>query len=302
MNDDDGSQDSLANNLSPIALDVAKAATGGLLAGISDSSGDVWGALIGDRLKAWRYRNWVNGLEKTADHIRQKGVNLNDARQLPNGDMLVLFDGISKEEDEDLSDMWARLIAEEMTEGETASLSARSVASVIEQMSPASARVFLLLSKEEKLENITRKLNAFGAKELFPLSAEEEKIDEEALKKELTGLKLELKNKWDRIHESSELVEANLEIAKAELMRLNLIERKEIPVYFDSNPFHDGFKLDAPSLDSVIEKLQEQVKELVDSRTLSGKHPFLDKLYGGKGTNFRLSISGKVIAKKLALI
>ena len=112
MGNDSRGLEAISDIMSPVASEVLRAAAGGVSSGIKESTSDIWGALVGDPLKIWRTRRLIDGLESVASHIRKKGLNLKDAKALPFGDMLILFDGISKEDDQTLSDMWARLIAE----------------------------------------------------------------------------------------------------------------------------------------------------------------------------------------------
>ena len=50
MNDDGQSLNVFDNTVSPLAMEVAKAAAGGVSSGLRDTSADIWGGLIGDRV------------------------------------------------------------------------------------------------------------------------------------------------------------------------------------------------------------------------------------------------------------
>ena len=302
MSTDGRSIEEISDAFSPIASGVIKAAAGGMSQGIKDSSLDVWGALVGDPLKMWRTRRLVDGLERVAAHIKNKGLNLTDAKSLPYGDMLILFDGISKEDDPDLSDMWARLISESMTPNDEPTISARSVAALLEQMSPESAKVFRLLAKEARNSFLLDKLSRIRNKDFFPLTEEESKLCEEDLRCEHEKLKIEIESEWSDISKSVSSVEAKFEIAKGELLRLNLIEMKEVTVEFDSAPFSRGYSFNAAGLERVLSELHGNVKDLVNSRTNPAKQPFLDRRHGGVRSSFVLSMAGREIAKKLCLL
>ena len=244
----------------------------------------------------------MNGLEKTASHISRKGINLSDARPLPYGEMLALFDGISREDNEELSDMWARLIAETMTESESEAISTRAVASILSQMSPEAAKSFRLLAKEARVKIASERLNRLFSQEFFPLSEEEKHLDEKTLKVELDLISDQVRDEWSSIGNSGEQAEKRLEVAKIELLRLNLIERQDTNVYFRNAPFSNGYKITESALDQIISDLQDRLQELIDTRTAMSKHPFFNRHNPTYGSNFQLSAAGTEIAKRLALI
>ncbi|WP_139257754.1 Abi-alpha family protein [Natronohydrobacter thiooxidans] len=302
MGNDGRSLEEISDFLSPVALGVVKAAAGGVSSGIRESSTDVWGALVGDPLKMWRTRRLIDGLEGVASHLKQKGVDLKSAKALPFGEMLILFDGISKEDDQVLSDMWARLIADSMMENRKPSISARSVAAVLEQMSPETAKIFEFLSKEARRKFINEKLGRIRNKEFFPLDEEEAKLSEDDLREELEKITPEIDGEWQFIHKGGALIDAQFEVAKGELLRLNLIDRKEAGVHFDDQPFRRGYQVNPEGLDAVLSEMQGRIKDLVDSRTNVARLPFLDRTRGIVKSNFELSMAGKEIAKKLSLL
>lgn len=291
--------DPIFEAISPIAAGVVKAAAGGAASGVQDTAADIWGALVGDRVKLWRVRNWTTGLEKTAKHISALGVDLADAKPLPYGDMLVLFDGVSKEDDVNLSDMWARLIAKAMTEKEGPSVSSRSVAAVLEQLSPDSARVFLLLAKVKRYEFLSEKLSRIRNQDFFPLTDEEKTLNGEGLKTEYDQLSVEIEGEWQAINYEGPVAKAKFEVSKAELLRLNLIHPKKVEIHFNDSPFRDGFMVNSHGLDAVISDMIGKFQELVDSRTLSAGRPFLQEYTTASKSNFELTEAGMEIAKKL---
>ncbi|WP_065334198.1 Abi-alpha family protein [Tritonibacter mobilis] len=291
--------DPLIDAVSPIAAGVVKAAAGGAASGVRDTAADIWGALVGDRVKHWRVRNFTTGLEKTAEHVKSLGVDLANAKPLPYGDMLVLFDGVSKEDDLNLSDMWARLIAKAMTEKEGPSVSSRSVAAVLEQLSPDSARVFLLLAKVKRSELLNAKLNRIRNKDFFPLADEEKNLNGEELNTEYDQLSIEIEGEWKTSNLEGAAAKAKFEVSKAELLRLNLIHPKKVEVHFNDSPFRDGVMVNSDGLDKVVSDLIRQFQELVDRRTLSAERPFLKEHTSASGSNFELTEAGMEIAKKL---
>lgn len=302
MGNNGRSLEEISDYMSPVASGVIKAAVGGASPGIKESSADIWGALVGDPLKLWRTRRLIDGLEGVALKLKKKGVDLKDAKALPFGDMLILFDGISKEDDETISDMWARLIAEAMIENSKPSISARSVAALLEQISPETAKVFELLATEARIAFINENLSRIRNKEFFPLDEEEAELCEDALKEELSQLRTEIDVEWQVIYKGGALIDAQFEVAKGELLRLNLIDRKEISVIFDDEPFRRGYQVNSEGLDAVLAEIQQKVKDLVDSRTNTARLPFLERTQDNARPNFELSVAGKEIAKKLSLL
>ncbi|MBY6141844.1 DUF4393 domain-containing protein [Leisingera daeponensis] len=286
---------SISEGLPPGVAKVLSAAAGGLTPGIKDTSADIWGALVGDRVKLWRIRNWISGLEKTAAHIERMGLDLSQAKPLPYGDMLALFDGISKEDDADLSDLWARLIAGAMSESDEPAVSSRSVASVLEQMSPDAAKVFFLLAKMHHMALLDKKIQRLRTKEFFPLTESEETLDERNLTDEKDRVIFEIDGFWTGIKG-----DAQLDISKSELLRLNLIQAKVVPIAFDDEPFSRGVNVNKAGLDMIVSDLVQKTKELVDNRTLFSARPFRE-VSAPRKVNFELSVSGIEIAKKLSI-
>ena len=302
MSDETGLVDEVFDGISPVATGVMKAAAGGVKPAFQETSADIWGALLGDRIKLWRVRNLTNSLEKTASHIANKGIDLSEAKPLPCGDMLALFEGVSKEDDIDLSDLWARLIANAMTERGPASMSSRSVAAVLEQLSPDSARVFMLLANIERFEFLDDMLGKIHHQDFFPLSDAEKSLNEADLKIERDQLHQKVEADWEMILTENSLGEAKLEVAKAELLRLNLVELKQAEIHFDNSPFGRGYQVNANGLDAVLSAMQEKFSELVDNRTRIATSPFLNGNTGVKRSSFELSMAGREIARKLGLL
>ncbi|SEG38114.1 hypothetical protein SAMN04488045_2555 [Thalassococcus halodurans] len=296
MNSEENALTNIAEHLPPGAAKVLSAAAAGMTPGIKDTASDIFGALVGDRVKLWRVRNLINGLEKTAAHIENKGIDLSQAHSLPYGEMLALFDGISKEDDADLSDLWARLLAGAMCESGESILSSRSVASVLEQMSPDAAQVFLLLAKMYRLELPQGQSRLVRHKDFLAPNEIEQNFDEGSLEGEKDQLSSEIDKLWESVKG-----DVQLEISKSELLRLNLIQGKEVHIFFDEMPFRRGMNVNADGLDSAFSDLTDKIRELVDSRTKFSARPFRNQFVSNKA-NFELSVSGVEIAKKLGIL
>jgi Abortive infection alpha len=75
---------------------------------------DIFGGLIGDRVRQWRNRNLINSLAKTADILKEKGIPLDKAKVLPMGEAYAMFENASKQDEPAVSDLWAGLLANAM--------------------------------------------------------------------------------------------------------------------------------------------------------------------------------------------
>lgn len=120
------------------AADVLRSAIGRTADGLVDFSTNIFSGLIGDRVREWRVRNLVSGAKRTADFLREKGIDPSNADALPMGDLYRLFSAVSEEDDPDLQDLWARLIACKMDpSGED--IAARPYADLIKRLTPYDA-------------------------------------------------------------------------------------------------------------------------------------------------------------------
>lgn len=246
MNENKGFLTGLGDPASDVAAKVAVAAAGGLLDGIKQSGGDVWGGIVGDRIRFWRIERFCIGLTKTAGKLKDKGIPLEKAKALPYGEMLAIFDGMSKAEEDSLSDLWASLLADAMSVRNVSGLSKKSAAIILEQMSADVARVFIQLAKEDRLNEINKLISRFNHKEFFPLSDEENRIDEGEIRQELDNVESEVVSGWEYIFDERNFSLEHLDLVKNELLRLNLIEAHRNLHYFDPEPFRRGYVVSPP--------------------------------------------------------
>lgn len=104
----------LESEIEAAAARVAERALNDTWTGASGFFGDVFGGLVGDRVKQWRTRNLVDALVKTRDHLEKQGVSIENAKALPMGELYAIFEGASKTDDVDLRDMWSALLSNKM--------------------------------------------------------------------------------------------------------------------------------------------------------------------------------------------
>jgi hypothetical protein len=93
---------------------VVERLVGGIADGVIDFSGNLLGGLFADRIGEWRRRNFFAGMAKTAEHLRSLGVPPEKARALPMGEVYAIFEGTANQDDPDVADMWAALLANAM--------------------------------------------------------------------------------------------------------------------------------------------------------------------------------------------
>ena len=104
----------LESEIEAAAGRVAERALNEAWAGASNLFGDVFGGLVGDRIKQWRTRNLVDSLVKTRDHLAKQGIPIENAKSLPAGEVFAIFEGASRTDDIDLRHMWSALLSNGM--------------------------------------------------------------------------------------------------------------------------------------------------------------------------------------------
>lgn len=104
----------IKSEIEAAAARVAERAMNTTLDGVSTFVGDAFGGWVGDSVKQWRTRRLVTALAKTKDHLQANGIAIENAKALPTGELLEIFEGASKTEDVDLTEMWAALLSNAM--------------------------------------------------------------------------------------------------------------------------------------------------------------------------------------------
>ncbi|WP_082584865.1 Abi-alpha family protein [Caulobacter sp. Root655] len=100
----------LAKVAGQIAVDTAKDARGALGRLFGDAITEL-GLTLGDRARLYRFENLTKILEKAERIARERGYTAEQLKALPFGDALRTTEAASMEEDDDVRDLWARLIA-----------------------------------------------------------------------------------------------------------------------------------------------------------------------------------------------
>lgn len=281
------------------ALKVAKAAGRGFLQGITESSRDVWGGLLGDRIGQWKLRNLINSLERTARLFEAKGIPIENAKHLPNGELLLIFEGMSKSDDDELSSLWARLLANDMTSSEATN--SKMCASILEQMSSDVAVLFQQLTLIER-KKISDKAQQATLLDLFLKEQNALSASKKHRTFENSDLEDAITNGWKKILDEENLSEGYIETLKIELLRLNLIQPKQYKPNFDTNPFDRGMRVNEAGLDQVLSDMQSEMEELVYQTTA---HEARGLFSGPKMTGqvqFELSKTGIHFAEALGIL
>jgi len=104
----------LKSEMEAAAARVAERAGNLTVDGLASITRDVFGGLIGDNLTQWRNRNLVTKLAKSKEHFDSLGIPIEKAKALPKGELYGIFDGMSKQDDPQLSDMWSALLTNAM--------------------------------------------------------------------------------------------------------------------------------------------------------------------------------------------
>lgn len=313
MDDTDKNFD-LPNLPSKAAADVALAAIGGTSDGVRGTAVDVWGGLVGDRIKEWRKRNLVNSLEKTAVHLSEKGVDLAKARHLPEGELYRIFEGSSKAEEPSLNEMWARLLASSM-DPNNAIKADEALTKILEQLAPNDAKLFLTILRSERLAHQADKLFDADFRRLTNTLARAEKDHErglisffmrtdieQAVWRENAEFLTQLKEKHAELAEKLEAdISALKEVnsSRSNLLRLGLIERRaastQIPdFYLDGNP--DDVDILSFEYKQSLEAMKEWMHNIYEKVSDEGEFRTLELGDNKIALNYRISHFGVMFA------
>lgn len=146
----------LKSEVEAAAARVAERALNETWTGAAGFIGDVFGGLVGDRVKQWRTRNLVDALAKTKEHLEAKGVSIENAKSLPVGELLVIFEGASKTDDVDLSSMWGALLSNGMNPKNDTFIDP-SFPRLLSELSGLDARIISYINSYSILEKRRRK-------------------------------------------------------------------------------------------------------------------------------------------------
>ncbi len=101
----------IASALETEAVKVLSKVLGSAMEGVFSSFGDLYSGAIGIYVQEWKTKKLIHGLERTHEFLKQKNVKPEFYKHLPMGVALQIFDNISSNDDDDISILWAKLLA-----------------------------------------------------------------------------------------------------------------------------------------------------------------------------------------------
>lgn len=119
-----------------------------LLAGPLSTAGDVWGALLGDRIAGWRMTNAMNSAAKAHEEAAKRGLKLEPSR-VPNRFAVTWFTKAAETDEPDIQELFAKLLADAATPGGNAP--DHRLVEVVSNFTPIDAQAFFLFYKNDPL-------------------------------------------------------------------------------------------------------------------------------------------------------
>lgn len=163
-----------------------------IVGGVSSFSSNLFGAVIGDRVKEWRTRNLMEMAAKTAKKMEELGVSLDKTRGLPMLEYYSIFEEASKQDDPSVQDLWAGLLASRMSPEHAGNFD-RQTAQILSAMNGVEARVLHFVHESSEIEKaMDMKMPTYDQKR-----AEQ---DPKAYGEEMNAIRLALLDElWSRV-------------------------------------------------------------------------------------------------------
>lgn len=133
---------------SSTALSAVSRESEGLLKRLVGPAIDEAGLILQDKVRTYRLKNTVRALDRVRALLRQADI---EPRQVPLRVLLPLLDGVSLEDDEFLSEKWARLLA--CAASAVEDLTHPGFAGILSEMSVREAKLLDLLDGASKPTN-----------------------------------------------------------------------------------------------------------------------------------------------------
>lgn len=117
----------------------------GAVAGVALSLNDTWQAVVGDRIAVWRLTNAAKLQQKVKDELAAAGVKL-DASRVPDRYAFAWFEEATKQDEDEIQNLFARLIAQAAAGNEDAS--DRRHLEIVSRLTPPDAMAFQAMYRE----------------------------------------------------------------------------------------------------------------------------------------------------------
>lgn len=127
------------------------------------------GQFVGDRIAYWRADNLVKVYEKFRYAYRHRQYPAEALARLPIGFRALIAEESSKEDDDDLQQLWANLLSAAVEDGYTDQL--KSIAQDLQSMTPRSVKMLLAIEAQEGERKVPEKVDAFDRKYAFEVCA-----------------------------------------------------------------------------------------------------------------------------------
>ena len=240
------------------AASVIKTLAGDTAKGLMAGGSNILGGLIGDRLKEWRIRNLIKVTATTAKFLEERGISLSDTKCLPNGDIYRLFEGASKTDESNVSDLWAGLLANAMNPHIDMSVNIQFT-SILEQLTAYDVRVIDFIKyQNSKVHDMKAEL----PNDFCPYAL---KKDKEWEKKKNNHDKIKIKAVKDIKDKAVELKisnESNIQTSIENLVRLDIIFLTEFTADISESRLEQGYRtnegfeiVDITALHNIIDEI-----------------------------------------------
>lgn len=279
------------------AANVIERAGKNIADGATSFGSAVFNGLIGDRVREWRTRNVIRAAAKTAEILKENGVSLEMAKSLPMLEFYSIFEGMSEQDDPDVADLWAGLLASRMSTAEEHAFD-RSIPQILASLNGDEARVLKFLREYVLLENNLPRVGApiyLGIppgkeKEVEEASAAHERIVSLRIER-ITALRDETfgSNKPDNYDAAVETLKNKrlVYVHRAHTWHQSFTKRE----YFSDSGSVEI--LDQRKISDELHRLNRETIGLSNSGTDSGAKLFSE--FQGMSVNYRLTDAGKYL-------
>lgn len=217
----------LKSEMEAAAARVAERAMNTTLDGVVGFVGDVFGGLFGDSIKQWRTRRLVTALIKTKEHLEAAGIAIENAKALPMGEVYAIFEGASKQEDVDLTAMWAALLSNAMNPVKDTFIDP-SFTRILNDLSGLDARILNYTMQYRSASKQYRDSRSELSDNL-KTSPQSKESEQKSLRKIDDEFRCKLSSMYDEIYNS--YAEHNISYSISNLLRLGLIYEREPAEY-----------------------------------------------------------------------